>query len=207
MRSACVLLSKHTNPEDILLKRWKEIYFKHIKVWLWNDAVSKSQSHMPDIQEAKLSVGHTLGSAEGTRYSRLQYRWKREGFPTIVIKCVHQHLGDKDATESISIVPKSHAWFFKTYFLKTSNPLQLILGKIVSVIPRYSSVRRTSTVISMVKASSQANQSMQSTDRVAHRACFPQSNSLVKIPHSNDQRGAHPSAAAQLHPGISPRLG
>ena len=75
------------------------------------------------------------------------------------------------------------------------------------VIPRYSSVRRTSTVISMVKASSQANQSMQSTDRVAHRACFPQSNSLVKIPHSNDQRGAHPSAAAQLHPGISPRLG
>lgn len=66
---------------------------------------------MPDIQEAKLSVGHTLGSAEGTHYSRLQYRWKREGFPTIVTKCVHQSLGDKDATESISIVPKSHAWF------------------------------------------------------------------------------------------------
>lgn len=93
----CVVLSKHTNPEDTLFKKWQVIHSKHSKVQLWNDAVSKSQRHMPDIQESKFSVGHTAGSAEGTYYSRLQHRWKREGFPMIVTKCIHQGLGDGDA--------------------------------------------------------------------------------------------------------------
>lgn len=61
LRSKHVLLSKHTNPEDILCKKWKENYSKHIEVQLGNDNISKSQRHMPDSQEAKCPVGHILG--------------------------------------------------------------------------------------------------------------------------------------------------
>lgn len=51
--------------------------------------------YMPDIQEAKFSVGPTLGNTQGTYYSRLQYRWKREGFPMLTTKCIHHGLGDR----------------------------------------------------------------------------------------------------------------
>lgn len=70
LRSEGACLSKHTNPEDTLFKKWKENYSKRIKVQLWNDEVSKNQRFMPDSQKAKFSVGHTRGSAG--RYRLLQ---------------------------------------------------------------------------------------------------------------------------------------
>lgn len=68
-------MPESTNPEDSLFKKQKENYPLH-------DDVSKSQRHMPDTREAKISVGCVLGY-----YSRAQHRLKREA-----IERVHQSL-------------------------------------------------------------------------------------------------------------------
>lgn len=113
LRSACVRLSKHTNPEDPLFKKGNKNDSKHIKLEPWNADISKSQRRMPGIQEAKISVEHTLGSAG--RYIVLG-GWKREGFPMTVTEWVRQGLRDRDEISSVNISLNVIPGFLDTIF-------------------------------------------------------------------------------------------
>lgn len=96
LRSECVLLSKYTNPEDTVFKKWKEIILSILKYSSGMMRFPKTEGLCPMVKKPSSLLDTLVGVLEGTYCSELQYKWKRKGFPMIATKCIRQGLGDRN---------------------------------------------------------------------------------------------------------------
>lgn len=123
LKSECALLSKHTNPQDILSRNGRKIILSILKYSLGIMMFPKIKGIRQIVKKPSVLWDKLLGVLGGTYYSRLRYRWEREGFPMIAAKCIHQGLRRRRWDLINKHLSKSHTWFLKNHFLK--NPMLL----------------------------------------------------------------------------------